>query len=181
MQVYLFHLLDYVFLIHHLSGLWNVFYMVGDIVALRVKTPTISNNLDTSSSSGNLCCLSLSLVSYRLSSVYNKVLKCPKISLYWFTRCKTSLLEVVTYDWRHLHELQPTEEASICVWVCAGCNRKALSLTLSVVAKADLFVLQKLLHPRGSRRQRGTVNTQLPEEPQEAVNSNFSCPLKLCL
>ena len=65
----------------------------------------------------------------------------------------------------------------VCVCVfCGGCYRKDLTLTLARVefTKPDVFVLQKLLVTGGSRRQRGTVDTQLPEEPQEAVNSHFS-------
>jgi len=48
-----------------------------------------------------------------------------------------------------------------------------VSLTLAVLELPGLFVFQKLLYTRGSRRRRGAVNTQLPEKPQETVSFHF--------
>lgn len=50
---------------------------------------------------------------------------------------------------------------------------QALNFSSSWVAQPGLFYFQKLHFTRGSRRQRGAANTQLPEKPQETVNSHY--------
>lgn len=69
-----------------------------------------------------------------------------------------------------------------CVGVLAATGRLwELSFSSRWAAKPGLSVFQKLLFTRGSRRERGAVNPQLPEKPQETVNLNFFSPLKLHL
>lgn len=70
------------------------------------------------------------------------------------------------------------------VWVREGWLQQEgpeLNLNCRRVAMPSLFVLQKLLCTRGSRRGRRVANTKLPEKPQETVNSHLSDLDSVCV